>query len=411
MMIYFRPYRKICTGIAAALSWVAAATAGTYQLARVNELIGANQLDGGNFLFIASSKLNDSGKIVGAYISEGRPTSRLFQYSDANGLDDLGSIGGGLDSLSSYDINNKGELAVSGFRSSTGLFEAARMETSGNLTFTGTLAGFDGRSSGINASGTVIGHYQIDDDENERAFTFDAEGNLTNLGTLGGSSSRALGINDLGHVVGRSRVTFDVNSGSPSSPFVWTPENGMEIITDLPGVRPQGNARDINESGWIVGDIRGAAFIRTAEGLFVENVGDFIFTTPGGNQFNITTSSSALKMLENDFAAFGNSTVNDGSVRIEPWRWTEAGGTEFFDEFEIEGFLDDDWDFFEFEDANEPGQILALAKYTPTGENFTVLLTPVTIPEPAAGITLLMAGWIFLAQRRRKTDRTTAQIQ
>jgi probable HAF family extracellular repeat protein len=401
-MIYFPPYRKICSGIIAILSWVATATAGTYQLARVDQLIGAEQLDGGNFQFIASVQLNDSAEIVGAYVSEGRPTGRLFRYTETNGLTDLGSIGGGLENPRSYAINNAGELAVSGFRSSTGLFEAARMETNGNLTFTGTLAGFDGRSSGINASGTVIGHYQIDDDENERAFTFDAEGNLTNLGTLGGSSSRALGINDLGHVVGRSRVTFDVNSGSPSSPFVWTPENGMEIITDFPGVRPQGNAYDINESGWIVGDLRGEIFIRRPDESFVENVGEFFVTTAGGNIINRTTGGQALKMLEEDFAAFGQSFVADGGTlpRTEPWRWTEEEGTEFFDEFEIQGFLEDDWDFFEFEDANELGQILALAEYTPTGENYTVLLTPVIIPELSQILYILLG--VFLLSNRRK---------
>lgn len=397
---YNSPVRIIITALAVVFS-ASISDGGSYQIQRLDEVIDIAKLNGGAFESFFRPRLNDTGQIAGGYLSGVGNGTRVFQYDGTQTIDH-GRIGGGIANNGFGGINNTGQLALWGYRESTDLFEAVRMETSGSLTFTGTLGGFDGRSSGINSAGTVIGHYQIDEDENERAFTFNAAGELLDLGTLGGDSSRALGINDLGQVVGRSRVTFEVNSGSPAAPFIWTPENGMEIITDVPGNRFQGNARDINESGWVVGDLRGDAFIRTAEGMFVDNVGDFIFTTQAGNQFNITTSSSALKMLEADFVAFGTSTVNDGSVREEPWRWTAEGGTEFFDEFEIEGFLEDDWDFFEFYDANEIGQILALAKFIPTGENYTVLLNPVMVPEPGAGIFLLATGWLFVVRRNRR---------
>jgi len=350
-------------------------------------------LGGGQFTGFGRLRMNDNGGFAGSYLTGFGNGSSIFQLKDGVQIDH-GQIGNGLANARLGGINNSGQLATWAFRPDTGLEEAVRIDGDGTVTIAGTLAGGDTDALAINSSGTMTGASDIVEDESARAYLYNTAGTFTNLGTLGGDFSRANGINDLGQVVGRS---FVGPSFAFDSPFIWTPENGMQEITDVPGNSFRGSALDINESGWVVGQLRGDIFIRTAEGDFIPNVGEFFLP---GEAFSRTIGGQAMKILETDFAAYGNSTVQDGqNFFTEPWLWTAEEGTEFFDEFDLVGFDDDDWDFSTFTDANELGQILAGARFTPTGEFFTVLLT--RVPEPATAPLLLLAAAITTLRRRR----------
>lgn len=73
------------------------------------------------------------------------------------------------------------------------------------------------------------------------------------LGTLlGGTTSRALSINSAGQIVGRS----DMGGVAGQQPFLW--EDG--VMTDLirdPNRYPSGTAYDINDFGFVVGEVNG----------------------------------------------------------------------------------------------------------------------------------------------------------
>lgn len=388
---------RVLAGIVLLGNMLGVANAGVYQLSNLNELFGFEGSFGGSVdpegnVSGFDSYLDESGQSLTRIIYQvpGTQTARFIEPADL-----------GVDFFRDQRAGGQvGAFAFEGRTPQAGDSEAFTYSETAGVTEIGAFAEFGSQVSAMNQAGQVAGYSYLSDDSDSRAFLYTPGEPLLDLGTLGGNFSRGLGINELGHVVGTSRVAFDIDQGAPAAPFVWTPEGGMQLITDTPGFATSGRALDINESGWVVGELRGDIFIRTSEGTFIEGVGEFMF--PDEN-FSRTIGGAAEKILEADFAAFGTSTVQNGANTFfqEPWRWDPVGGTEFFDEFEIVGFGEDEWDFGGFLDANEAGQILAGAFHVPSNRSFTVLLTPV--PEPSAALLLALAlGAAGILRRGKK---------
>src|SRR5439155_6971127 len=148
---------------------------------------------GGN---ASANAVNDSGRVVGVVYGA---ASRAFSWTPAEGMIDLGPLGCG-----------------------------------------------DTSSTGVNASGQIIGSF-ITCDFSEHAFSWTPTGGMIDLGTLGGRAAVASAVNDSGQVVGRSNPTGDFGFRA----FSWTPAGGMVDLGTLGG--SDGFARAVNASGQVVG--------------------------------------------------------------------------------------------------------------------------------------------------------------
>jgi probable HAF family extracellular repeat protein len=129
-----------------------------------------------------------------------------------------------------------------------------------------------------------------------------------NLGSLGGGEySSASGINDAGEIAGAANMTNSI------VPFVWTPTNGLQRISLLPGDNC-GQALGINKYGHVAGYSSGPrgrkAFLWT-QNASARNLG----VLPGGNY------SSACDINDRDeVAGTSGSAAGDRAVL-----WTKAG--------------------------------------------------------------------------------------
>ncbi len=153
-----------------------------------------------------------------------------------------------------YSLNESGQIA--------GVFEFSPMNykagiwTNGTLVDIGTLGASNDFPSDINDHGMVTG-YGSTLSNNTRAFIYDGEA-ITALRMIPGygGSTVANAINESGQVVGHS---FSANNSQHAT--LW---NGFEVydLNDFLGANSKSagwvltNALDINDHGWIVGEMK-----------------------------------------------------------------------------------------------------------------------------------------------------------
>ena len=258
----------------------------------------------------SGTSLNNAGQVTGSsIISEG--ASHAFLYSDGR-MTDLGTLGG----LSSTGagINNSGQItgtadtsdgfshaflynngvmadlgtlsrdrysggnAINDSGQVTGFSAFAQrpdlsnpthafLYTGGQMRILGTLDGNDGGGTAINNQGQVAG-YSVSSDGTQRAFVF-MNDQRTDLGTLGGRVTGASGINELGQVVGTSRTEIALADHA----FLYA-DGRLTDLGTLPapfssGSPASSSARDINDSGQVVG---------SSQILFRGNFHAFLYT-------------------------------------------------------------------------------------------------------------------------------------
>jgi probable HAF family extracellular repeat protein len=152
------------------------------------------------------------------------PTNHAFFWSAADGMHDLGSLGG---SSYAYAINNAGQV-VGCYESSPGNFRAFLWTESGGTQDLGTLGGDSSAASGINSQGQVVG-WSVTSTGDAHAFLWTASTGMQDLGTLGGSSSDATAINDRGEITGSSAKLKDIQAVA----YRETPTRGMRGLGTL----------------------------------------------------------------------------------------------------------------------------------------------------------------------------------
>lgn len=182
-------------------------------------------------------RLNDVGQVVGySYVSV-TSSERHACLWDNGVLQDLNTTGGPK-LVQASDINNAGQVTVVG-------------STGGYIWQGGTLAQIGLEIPyAINQVGQIVGGKHTGQlDANwlpiDEAAMWD-HGTLTKLGSLGGVRSIARDINDSGQIVG------DADTGSATHAFLW--ENGTmrELPVPISSVRPS-VASAINDLGQVVG--------------------------------------------------------------------------------------------------------------------------------------------------------------
>ncbi len=204
--------------------------------------------------------INDAGQVVGQTTVGIYPDQHGHAFLWQNGaITDLGTLPGGSYSGASR-INSSGQVVGSAF-TSTGQRHAFLWQN-GTMIDLGTLPGDNNSTaSDINDAGQVVGHSRLliyDEFGNliavyDRAFLWDAATGMHDLGTLGGAASYAYAINSAGQVVGEAQA-----ADGAFYPFRWTPSaanattGAMAALGAFPGA-----ARDINDSGEVVGTANG----------------------------------------------------------------------------------------------------------------------------------------------------------
>jgi probable HAF family extracellular repeat protein len=232
--------------------------------------------------------INESGQVVGYSSSADGSLYRAFIWTAAGGMQPLAGSLGGCCTLARA-INDEGvvigeaRLAGTGAHAvvwENGVMRDIQSFTTGSTfpwdissygavgqwntsdaaflwTSTAgmsTLAGLGGKNDvaiGINDLGQVVGWYPRTPTAVNTAFLW-TNGVITDLGTLGGTSSVAWAINNAGQVVGRAELPRK-GVQYPYHAFLWTAAAGMKDL-GLPSDATLAQARDLNETGWVVGE-------------------------------------------------------------------------------------------------------------------------------------------------------------
>ncbi len=217
---------------------------------------------GGGYESIAFT-LNDNVQVAGAsantisdaYSFFGWNTqSRAFVWQ-RGAMRDLGTLGTGNDASASY-INARGQ--ITGFSYTNAVANSGTSYPTqdpffwdgGKMVDVGTLGGTSGFPNDLNERGQVVGQSNLAGDAANHPFLWSRSRGLKDLGTLGGANGFAMQLNDAGAVVGRADIT---QGTSVHHAFLW--EHGSMLDLGLPpGGGPCSTAYAINQRGQIIGD-------------------------------------------------------------------------------------------------------------------------------------------------------------
>lgn len=206
--------------------------------------------------------INDSGQVVGHSGPDLTTTStRAFIWDAANGMRDLGTLGGQYSQALS--INNSG--VVTGNAQTSIAFEANHAfiwDAAGGMRDLGTIAGSYSSGNFINANGHITGASSISSDNREHAFLYDGT-RMLDLGAIGDNDflsdrSAGYGINIHDEVVG---YTYRPYTGGALYQVAFVYRDGqmfdLETLVDASGADYRlFTATGINDAGQIAVDAK-----------------------------------------------------------------------------------------------------------------------------------------------------------
>jgi probable HAF family extracellular repeat protein len=214
--------------------------------------------------------INNHGDIVGNFMMFIDVNSvpglaiawRAFRYTKADGIIDLGTLGGTYSAA--FSVNDSGQIAglsnqVSGLVTGRDIDRAFLWEN-GEMFDLGTIEECDHSAAlSINDHGQIVGHAGESIYSGLRAVLIDPSGSgeNTELGSIEGhSTSVALSINNKGQIVGSTHMWE-----AASQRAILFDSTGGAVNTDLndliyPGIGwTLSAASSINDRGWIVGEM------------------------------------------------------------------------------------------------------------------------------------------------------------
>lgn len=221
------------------------------------------------------------GQVIVGVAGVGVNQIRAFRWTQAGGLQSLGSLGGVWSEA--HGVSADGAV-VAGWSLTTvsATYRAFRRTQFEGMQNIGSLSGSSSWGRGLSADGSVV----VGEDQNRvgrlRAFRWSAATGMQDLGTLGGYQSGARGVSADGLVV----VGWATLPGEIQRAFRWTPSGGMQALGSL-----------------------GSA----SEALSVSGDGSVVvgkFHTAGANRAFRWTASGGMENLNLTYA----SLLTDGSI-------------------------------------------------------------------------------------------------
>jgi len=150
---------------------------------------------------------------------------RAFRWTQATGMQDLGTLGGGWSEANG--VSADGSVVVGGARNAAGQWRAFRWTQMTGMQDLGTLPSFNRSTAlSVSADGSVVVGFAENAAGQRRAFRWTQATGMQDLGTLGGRESVAWGVSADGSVV----VGWTFNAAGQPCAFRWTPEGGMEDL-------------------------------------------------------------------------------------------------------------------------------------------------------------------------------------
>jgi probable HAF family extracellular repeat protein len=252
--------------------------------------------------------ISSNGSVVAGIESDPDSTTRVFRWTSATGMIDLGTLGGNHQS-SILGMSSDGSVIVGYSDTATRNRHAFRWASATGLMDLGTLGGDESFAFGVSSDGsTVVGESDRPSTgsppRNHHAFRWTGATGMVDLGTLGGEESEATGTNSDGSVVvGDS----DTTTGSGRHAFRWTSATGM---VDLGIVVRSGSTLTTSRDGSVV--------VGSHAHLF---------------RWTSATGTVDLGTLEGSAFASPTGVSSDGSVIVgnsgsRPFRWTSASGMQ-----------------------------------------------------------------------------------
>ena len=276
------------------------------------------QRGGGGF----TAAINDLGAIAGTSDEfAGRATDRgLLWQKDAGGDYELQITD--LPGVETYffDINNQNQMPGRHiYQPSSGTIPARSRALSVDQGFINPLpdlGGDTGTANGINNKGAIVG--QIDGDGlNDKTVNTaalwekgaDGQYKLTDLGTLGAEQAIARDINDSGQIIGQT--TGGSGATLTSSPFLL--QNGQKInLGSFGGVT--GAAAGINQFGQVVGVSQNSTGQNRAfvwNNGVIKDLNNLVLTNPTfGSSIVRLTNATGINNF-GDISAYGSYTYRD----------------------------------------------------------------------------------------------------
>ncbi len=277
------------------------------------------QRGGGGF----TAAINDIGAIAGTSDEfAGQATDRglLWQREDGGDYELQITDLPGVESYF-FDINNKNEIAGRhiygpGSTSTASNRTRAFYSSEGFINPLPDLGGDTGTANGINNKSAIVG--QIDSDGlNDRTVNTaalwekgaDGKYKLTNLGTFGAEQAIARDINDSGQIIGNT--SGGTGATATSSPFLL--QNGQKInLGSLGGAT--GAAVGINQFGQVVGvsqnsSLQNRAFVWNND--VIKDLNSLILTNPSFGGSNVTLTNATGINNFGDISAYGSYTYKD----------------------------------------------------------------------------------------------------
>jgi probable HAF family extracellular repeat protein len=218
---------------------------------------------------VTGSTLADA-KVVGHSDLPGNLSYHAFEWTQAGGMSDLGTLCGQLvcgTNSNASGINASGQIVGTSNVPGNSASHAVLFSPIQDL---GTLGGANSYGEAISSTGHVAGFSNLSGGFKSHAFQWTPSGGMTDLGTLGGSDSYGFGVNASDQVVGNSYTAGNATIHA----FLYDPAAAVPM-KDLNDLIPPGSgwvltsANGINDNGLIVGTgtINGHthAFILTPE--------------------------------------------------------------------------------------------------------------------------------------------------
>ena len=294
------------------------------------------------------SAINESGQAAGDSLTAAG--WRAYRYS-AGTMRDLGTIGGSAARTFGKGINASGHV-VGEYDLGPGTTSRAFLHDGTALVDIGTLGGTYASAADINAAGVIVGSSTLAGDSNQRAFLYSG-GTMTALGTLGGDYSIGNAINDSGQVTGHSGRPDGVRHA-----FLYS----GGTMTDLGSLGGDSIGWDVSPTGQVVGWYHqgGARRAFLHNGLTMIDLG-----TLGGEESEALAINAWGDVV-------GNSFLSGGPRRAFLYR----DGVMV----DLNNLVPNGVTVFSANDINSAGQIVAEGTISGLAGHRSMILTPI-VPD------------------------------